>query len=197
MPPSAPASAATASTPPKVSKRSASAWNMTMLQAVGRAALNPAVGEKEQNADARRREGAARRRLRDFRLRDVQERIDGGDLDRAGRAESNPGSEICQQQAAGNRADHLSDGAERLAGADLLAAVLAIAELGEEDVIAGPVEYLRERRDGAEQQQRRPDAVHQRNGRVLQSGQQRPDDERAPQADRRCDDHHQRAQRET
>ena len=84
---------------------------------------------------------------------------------------------------------------ERLTGAELLAAMIDVAERTEIGVITGPIENLARRCDDAEQQQRAIDAVYQRDGGKLESRQESPEDQRAPHPNRRYGRQDQRAKR--
>jgi hypothetical protein len=81
--------------------------------------------------------------------------------------------------------------------AELAAARGAVAERGEERVIAGPVEDLAQGRDGDPEDERGADAVDARQRQILEREEQRAENQRPPPAEHRHDREHQRAQRET
>src|SRR5262249_2118853 len=104
--------------------------------------------------------------------------------------------EARQRPSGSERSDHARDGGDRLARADLMTAMLQIAERCEVGMIASPIESIADRRDGAKHEESGADAVHLGEQRILQGPRDRTRDDERPQPKTSCEHQHARADRE-
>jgi hypothetical protein len=153
------------------------------------------VGRKHQDA----RKGSSEDAGRSPRNADIggrKQRSGSQHLHDRGHVERDVRPECRERPAARERTDDADDRGDRLAGAELVAAVMGIAERGEIGVVGGPIEGVANRGERAPGEQLPADAVDLGKQRKLQGGQQGAGDDERPQPEAPRRHKHQRPDRE-
>ena len=136
------------------------------------------------SSTATRRPEGAGRFPPDRDIRRAKERHDRQRLDETDGGEGPARAGRHQRPGAKERRDDADDGDQRLARADLMAAMLGIAENGEISVVGEIVEDFADRGDDEQREQCDADAVDLGEQRILQGDAERADDQHRLQAHR-------------